>query len=175
MHAARNIAATAAVGSLLLAVGLTPASAADTTTTFSLTSGALSVTAPTSAGLGSADLASTSLAGSLGTVSVDDQRGEALADWSVAVSGGTFTTGGATTSETVPATALAYDPGVVSGSLTTLPVGTAVSDLSVTKTVVTLTDGVGSNTANWSPTVTVTIPDGIVAGSYSGTITHSIS
>jgi hypothetical protein len=174
MHVARKIAATAAVGSLLLAVGITPASA-QTTTTFSLTSGALSVTAPTSADLGTADLANSSLAGSLGTVSVDDQRGESLASWTVAVSADAFTTGAGTASETVPATALAYDPGVVSGSLTTLPVGTAVSDLSMAKTVVTLTDGVGSNTASWAPTVTVTIPDGIVAGSYSGTITHSIS
>ena len=48
-------------------------------------------------------------------------------------------------------------------------------DLGAQRTAVTATLIVGNNTVSWSPTITVHVPAGAVAGTYSGTITHSVS
>ncbi len=40
--------------------------------------------------------------------------------------------------------------------------------------VVTASQIRGNNVASWTPTITVKIPAGIVAGTYTGTITHSV-
>jgi hypothetical protein len=39
---------------------------------------------------------------------------------------------------------------------------------------VTATGITGDNTATWNPTIFVTLPDGMIAGVYSATITHSV-
>ncbi len=43
------------------------------------------------------------------------------------------------------------------------------------KTAFSLTVGVGNNDATWSPTLIVNAPATVVAGDYSGTITHSVA
>ncbi len=40
--------------------------------------------------------------------------------------------------------------------------------------VVTATGITGDNSATWNPTITVTVPGGTVAGTYSAVITHSV-
>ena len=51
---------------------------------------------------------------------------------------------------------------------------TSVTLANSAQTVVTGTDGVGDNTATWDPTVAVTVPATAAAGTYTGTLTHSI-
>jgi hypothetical protein len=41
--------------------------------------------------------------------------------------------------------------------------------------VVTTTNVAGSNSASWNPTIQVAVPGAAVAGTYSATITHSVS
>ena len=41
--------------------------------------------------------------------------------------------------------------------------------------VVTGTAGVGNNTATWDPTLAVAVPAAAVGGAYTGTLTHSVS
>ncbi len=161
-------------GAMLSLVALAPtAHAADTTTTFSLTAGGLSVSAPSSAALSSAATGSTTLSGSLGTVQVTDARG-GTAGWSASATSSSFTgtglsviansavdysTGLATTSGTVVATSGAATPTAM-GSPVTAFTGTVVE---------------GNNTVSWAPTLRVNLPSNALAGNYSGTITHSVS
>ena len=40
---------------------------------------------------------------------------------------------------------------------------------------VTGTEGVGDNTASWDPALSVAVPASAVAGTYTGTLTHSVA
>ena len=42
-------------------------------------------------------------------------------------------------------------------------------------TAMSLTGGAGSNSASWNPTLVVNVPAAAVAGTYSGTVTHSVA
>jgi hypothetical protein len=46
--------------------------------------------------------------------------------------------------------------------------------LNRSRAVVTATEISGNNTASWTPTISVKIPAGVVAGTYKGTVTHSV-
>jgi hypothetical protein len=46
--------------------------------------------------------------------------------------------------------------------------------LSRSRAVVTATEISGNNTASWTPRITVSIPAGVVSGTYKGVITHSV-
>lgn len=171
-----------ALGLAVLA-GFTPtAGAADTTTTFSLTSGALSITAPASKALGSADITATSVAGvSLGTVSVNDARGGLLGTWTASVTSTDFTTGTATAAETIAKANATYWSGAATASSGTqvLTPGQALETAKVTlaasRTAFGASGVTGTATASWAPTIGFTIPSGAVAGTYTGTVTHSIA
>src|SRR5687767_14955930 len=104
-----GLALAVSVASSAAATG--PASAADsdtTTVTFSVTGGGLSISAPTSADLGSVRAGATSISGSLGAVTVNDERGQLAAAWTVTVSSSPFRTGGGSAAETVPAGSVTY-------------------------------------------------------------------
>ncbi|HYS36528.1 MAG TPA: hypothetical protein VEO01_12955, partial [Pseudonocardiaceae bacterium] len=77
------------------------ANAADTTTTFSVTSGGLSVSAPASRLLGSA-APTVPISAQLGTVTVTDARALLAPTWDATVTSTAFTTGAATSAETIP-------------------------------------------------------------------------
>lgn len=167
--------------SLGLIAGLAlPANAADTTTTFSLTSGALSVTAPSSATLGSGAIGGT-IATQLGAVAVNDARGALVAAWTATAVSSAFKTGTLTAAETIAATRVKYWSGAAtatSGASTALPGQTTTANavvIDTAKTAFSLTAGVGNNSSTWNPTVEVNVPATAVAGSYSGTITHSVA
>jgi hypothetical protein len=169
--------ALAVISTATLATGLaaTPAGAANTGTTFTITGGALSVSAPTSADLGSVAVGSLAISKKLGDVTVTDERGALTAAWTATVASTDFTTGTKTAAETVPAANVLYTPGLPTaqspatgvflptpGALgLPLPVYTGVA--------------VGNNSVTWNPTVTITLPAQAVAGTYTGTITHSVS
>jgi hypothetical protein len=166
----------------MVGFGATNASAATsgaTGATFALTAGAISITVPASTvALGTAAAGASSLSGSLGSVSVTDARGALPAVWTATVTSTPFTTGGATANETVAAAAIGYASGLVSstgigvftgsGTVTPAAIGTGVAG-------VALTAGIGNNTASWNPTITFTLGASQVAGTYSGTITHSLT
>jgi hypothetical protein len=145
-----------------------------TTVTFAVTSGALTITAPAAANLGSGAPGST-ISDSLGQVTVNDNRAALTASWVVTASSTAFHTGTGTGAETIPAGDATYDPGVVTttGTIT-------VNDSNITlsgspQAVVSGSSGVGNNSAAWTPTIAIAVPPSAVTGTYTGTITHSIS
>ena len=47
--------------------------------------------------------------------------------------------------------------------------------LSAPRVAFSLTGGSGVNSASWNPTLNVSVPPTVVAGTYTATITHSVS
>jgi hypothetical protein len=147
-------------------------SAGPTTTTFTVTNGALTITTPNSVNLGSGPPGTTIGPTALGTVTVNDNRASANASWSATVSSTDFTSG----SQTIPASDATYTTGTVTSTGTI----TITSDPGLTLTgaaqpVVSGSAGSGNNSAAWDPTIAIAVPAAAVAGLYSGTITHSVS
>lgn len=173
------------VGPTALAAVITagPANAAasgDTTTTFTVTTGALSITVPATADLGSG-APGTSISAPLGSVTVVDARAQLTTAWTASVTSGSFTTGGATPAETVPNTDVSYWSGVASASTGNgtrtpgQPTATDAVALSASRTAFSLTAGTGNNSVAWAPTVIVAVPITNAAGVYTGTVTHSVA
>jgi hypothetical protein len=156
------------------------ATTGDTTVTFTVTAGALSITVPASVDLGSG-AAGTQITGNMGPVTVTDARGALVATWTATVSSTNFTTGGGTPAETIsnanvlywsgPATSTTGVGVFTPGQLTAL----LAQSLNVPRTAFTLTAGVGNNSATWNPGLIVNVPAGAVAGTYTGTVTHSVA
>jgi len=158
-----------------------PARAADTTTTFDVTAGSLSISAAASADLGSGSTGAGAITSQLGTVSVTDARGALLGAWTASVSSTDFTTGTATADETIAKADLDYWSGASTsssgtgvftpGQLTAL----VAEDLSASRTGFSATAVVGNNSVDWDPTLVVNTSADTVAGTYSGTVTHSVA
>ncbi len=176
----RKIIATPIVVGLIgmAALAVPVAAHADTPTTFEVTGGELTITAPTSSvALSGVTVGTTDPTGPLGTVRVDDERGLLSGSWTAAVQSTAFTTGTGPTLVTIAASNVDYvagDPTSTVGSGTFTPASpTAISTV---KTAYTADSEVGSAGVSWDPTITVHLPaSGQVAGSYSGTITHSFA
>jgi len=184
------VSAAAAIAALTLAPAAASASAAapgvvayssadpggdpDTTVTFTVTSGALTMSAPVSADLGSG-APGTTISGSLGPVTVTDDRALLSASWTTTAAATDFTTGGGTPAETIPATDVGYDPGSITTTGTITATGTPITLSGTATPVVAGTDGVGDNTATWNPALAAAIPASAVGGAYTGTLTQSVS
>jgi hypothetical protein len=67
-----------------------------------------------------------------------------------------------------------YSPGTVDKQGTCTIRASGAVTLNRSRPVVTASEITGNNMANWTPTITVKIPAGVVAGTYTGTITHSV-
>ncbi|MEV8631650.1 hypothetical protein AB0395_08335 [Streptosporangium sp. NPDC051023] len=171
----RSLFVTAAAVALIAALA-PPAGAVDTITTFTISGGALAITAPASANLGSATSGATSVSGQLGTVTVTDTRAALVAAWTASASSSAFTTGGGSAAETIAASSITYSPGLATAT-TGLGVFTpgAAGVLGASRTAFTLAAGTGNNTATWNPTISVALSASAVAGTYTGTITHSVA
>ncbi len=172
------LAGLVAVASLTAAPS---AQAVDTDATFQITSsGSLGITLPASTvDLGSVTAGSVSFTPSLGTVTVTDSRAAIVAAWTATATGTHFDLQdvGAdpanVANHRVANTAITYTavPSVGSGiGVATPTVGTLASGLA---TVVFA--GSGSNTVSWNPTLGFTLLATQSAGTYAGTITHSVS
>jgi hypothetical protein len=146
----------------------------DTTVTFAVTTGELSMTAPVSVDLGSG-APGTTISGSLGAVTVTDDRALLSASWTATAASSDWTTGGATPAETIPATDVGYDPGSITTTGTITATGTPITLSGTATPVVTGTDGVGDNTASWDPDISVAVPASAVGGIYTATLTQSVS
>jgi hypothetical protein len=112
---------------------------------------------------------------------VTDTRGALLGAWTTSVSSTDFTTGGATSNETIVKASADYWSGAATS---TTGVGTFTpgqllaankQTLGSSRTAFSATVVVGNNTAAWNPTVIINVPSAAVAGTYSGTITHSVA
>ena len=176
----QTVALTALVTALVIGVLAPGAQAApgDTAATFSIAAGSIGISVPTGpVSLGSTATGAASLANRpLGNVTVTDARGALVATWVTTVSSTNFTTGTATTNETVLNSAISY----ASGSPVT---GSSGSGTFVPSTALTLatpgpaaawTLGVGNNTQVWNPQLSFTLLPTQVAGTYSGIVNHSV-
>ncbi len=146
----------------------------DTTVTFSVTVGALTMTAPASATLstGSGN-PGTTITGLVGPDVVTDTRAALAASWTVTASSTDFTTGGSTPAETIPAGHATYTPGTIFTTGSFAATATPITLANGPASVVTGT-GVGNNTATWNPTEAVAIPSATVGGPYTSVLTHSV-
>ncbi|WP_326822131.1 ice-binding family protein [Streptosporangium sp. NBC_01756] len=146
------------------------------TDTITRSAGPLSISAPETANLGSATASADDISARLGGVTVTDARGNPSAAWIATVSSTDFTTGGATASETIAKGSVDYSPGAATsttGDATFTP-GTA-GDLGSARVAFSASNGTGNNSATWNPMITVTLPVGVRAGTYTATITHSVA
>lgn len=183
----KQLAALAIAGAAIAGVVVAPdakAAPADTSTSFTLTGGALSVSAPAAATLTGAatNVLATTVSGQLGATTVTDARGALVASWTASVDGTDFTTG---TGDVEPAELVADENIDYWSGLATATTGTVVAtggqatgllaeDMSASRTAMAGV-GVGNNSATWNPTLVVNVPAGNVAGTYTGTITHSVA
>ncbi len=155
-----------------------PASAdhGPTHTTFELTGGGLSISQPNTAALSSAVTGASSLQGTLGDLTVTDRRGLNLGTYTASVVGTAFTTGTGTANETIAASNVSYAaPLSIGGDGTAVRAPGVPGAIDTTRTAMTATGTVGNNTSVWNPTITVSLPASAVAGTYTGTVTHSVA
>ena len=146
----------------------------------SVTTGTLTITAPDTAALPDG-APGTTITGTVGPVTVTDDRALLTAAWTASASATAWTTGAGTPSETIPITDVGYTVGAITttGTITATgtdrPAGVAPGDFSGTaQTVVAGTAGVGDNSATWNPALSVAVPASAVGGGYTGTLTHSV-
>jgi hypothetical protein len=162
------------------------ASTGGTGTTFDVTAGTLDITVPppvTIGGTGGAP--GTTISGSLGPVIVADTRATSPAGWTTTVTSEDFTntTNAICTVTKPPAQCVIAASGNVtynSGSISpTTGTGTFVGSAGAVtiagSTAATHTGGTGNNSAQWNPTIAVSVPLANVSGTYSGTVTHSVA
>lgn len=173
-RARRGAVATILTGAMLSMVALAPAAhAADTTTTFSLTGGALSVTAPTTAALSDAAAGAAQLSGSLGNTTVEDLRG-GTTGWAASATSTAFT-GALVAPATIANSSVLYTGGLATTTGVVTAASTAVdAPMNVSVAAMSGTLVVGNNTATWNPGIKVNLPANALADNYSGTITHSV-
>ena len=174
---APGVASAATAAPAVLAYSSSGPSAGDpsTTLTFAVDSGELSMSAPVTAALGSGDPGTTIGPTPIGAVTVIDDRAALDASWTATAQSTDFTTGGGTAPETIPATDVSYDPGTVTttGTVTATPSSITLSNDA--QTVLTATGIIGDNTASWDPALSVAVPASAVSGTYTATLTQSVS
>ena len=172
------VLAVASTGSLVMLAA--PAGAASGVT-FTLTAGSLAVSDPATSNLGSVATGTATVSSALGAVTVTDGRGALNGTWTSTVSSTDFTTGGATADETIAKAQVDYWSGAATsttGVAVFLPGQLLVANkqaLSTSRTAYSASAVIGNTSATWNPTVVVNIPAASVAGTYSGTITHSVT
>ncbi|WP_326551232.1 hypothetical protein [Micromonospora sp. NBC_01813] len=182
----RKALIVAAAAAAIVGLSAAPAVAqdtGDTTTTFDVDAGTLDITVPATADLGNGD-AGTTITGQLGAVTVDDTRAAADASWEAEVEATDFETDdGGDASEIVTPGNIDYWSGAATattGNGTFTPgqanAGAALPLSDVTPiTAFTHAGGTGNNSASWNPTLEVNVPLANVAGTYTGTVTHSVA
>ena len=156
-------------------VTATAATTGTTTATVTITGGALAITVPSDAGsLGSESntVAGSTISGQLGEVQVSDARSAAAGSGWVATAISTAFTPPA--GPTIGAANVGYDAGSITKVGTATYTANNPAGLAGASPVVTATGITGDNSATWNPTINVAVPGGTLAGTYLGTITHSV-
>jgi hypothetical protein len=170
-----NLLLAMASGALSLAFAAS-ASAGATTATFVITGGALAITVPTSpVSLGTRQntVGGGTISGVLGQVQVSDGRSAAAGSgWVASVISTTFAPPAGTA---IAASAVSYTVGTITKVGTAVYTANDPPDLTGVSPAITATAITGDNSATWTPTITVLIPGGMAAGTYTATITHSVA
>ena len=171
----RSLLVAGATGMLTLGIAL-PATAAtgDTTATITVTGGSLSITVPAAANLGTtaSTVGGSIISGPLGQVQVLDARSAAAGSgWVASVISTAFTP---PSGPAIAASAVGYTAGAITKVGTATYTANDPGDLTAVGAAVTATGITGDNSATWTPTITVAVAGGTVAGAYSATITHSV-
>lgn len=171
----RSSCVASAVGMLVVVMAL-PASAApgETTATVTVDGGALSITVPgATAHLGTRTntVGAGTISGPLGEVQVLDARSAAAGSGWTASAISTAFTG---QSPALAATGISYAAGSIAKVGTAAYAANDPNSLVGVAPVVTATGITGDNSATWTPTITVAVPGGSVAGTYTAVITHSV-
>lgn len=175
-HRTRTLLVISATGLLTLAVALPASAAGETSATVTVTGGGLSITVQAAAGsLGSAvnTVDGSTISGPLGQVQVLDARSAAAGSgWVASVISTAFTP---SSGPTIGAALVGYNAGTVAKTGTATYTANNPSNLTGVVAAVTATGITGDNSATWNPTINVHIDGGKIAGTYSGTITHSVA
>ena len=152
-----------------------PASAGPTTATLTITGGALAITVPTSPvslGTRANTVGGGTISGVLGVVQVSDARSAAAGSgWVASVISTAFTP---PAGPAIAAGAVSYTAGTITKVGTAVYTANDPPDLTGVSPAVTATGITGDNSATWSPTISVLVPGGMAAGTYTATITHSV-
>ncbi|MFD5429543.1 hypothetical protein [Streptomyces sp. NPDC127084] len=114
--------------------------------------------------------------GTIGQVTVVDERAASDAEWTAIVSlNGPFRTGEGHRHQTIPGSRVWYDPGEeidpVNGPFLPGTPGTIADP----RVAFRHPSGSGGNSVTWDPTLEVEVPALAVAGWYRGVVTHSVA
>lgn len=173
----RGIPLSVMLSTLAVLACPTSATAEDTPVTLEVTGGGLGITVPA----GPVNFGSTTVSSSpqmvtsqLGDVAVTDQRG-GTAGWTVTAQAVDFMGPNNTTiSMSAPNSSTYHAPQAnVIGTATVIP--SDLSPMYPPGPVQTATGVSGTNSANWNPTISITVPANSLAGTYTSTIAHSVS
>ena len=174
-----TLAALALAGSMaLIGVTAVPAFAVttdDTDVTVTVAAGVLSITVPGTTAL-STVLPGENSTATLGATVVTDARA-GIVNWTATVILPALTGDALNSTETIPTTGASYlaDAATLTGS-PTLAGPTLKTDLSTAAVTSQATTAVsGNNSASWTATRTVPITAQVLADTYSGTMTQSVS
>jgi hypothetical protein len=109
------------------------------------------------------------MSGSLGVVTVSDQRG-GTTTWTASVISTAFTP---TAGPADPASNVSYAAGTITASGV---VATAVAGVDLTGVTTVVTGAsTGVSSASWNPTISVLVPANFAPGIYAAIITHSVA
>lgn len=111
-----------------------------------------------------------SVTGNLGEVKVSDARSGATG-WSATAISTTFTSGDLTA---IAASLISYAVGDVTASGLATFEANDLANMTGAATVITAT-ATGDNSAAWNPEITVDVPGGTAAGTYTATINHALT
>ncbi|MCU1589930.1 MAG: hypothetical protein JWP11_1186 [Frankiales bacterium] len=142
----------------------------------------LSISVPGSASFGSVATGARTITASLGTITVATSSTlPHVATWTATVSTSGFSTGAGSAAERVPASSVSYlsrsataTSGFAAGACVagqTVAVTLAVAQTAFSCTGTSIA---ASTSVSWNPQISVAVGAGNVAGTYSGTITHSV-
>jgi hypothetical protein len=158
---------------LFSTIQFSPPASAATPMTFTLTAGALSISTPSvSVALGTevSSTTTSTISGTIGIVTVTDQRGGATT-WTASAIATAFTPPAGPAD---PASNVSYAAGTITDSSTVVATAVDASNLTGVSTVVTGAS-TGISTASWNPTISVIVPPNFAPGVYSATITQSVA
>ena len=137
---------------------------------------ALTITVPSATNLGTVTAGTTSITHQLGAVTVDTFL--VPLSWTATVTATNFTTGTGPSTVTIPKASIRYSPGAVtasSGVAVRTPGAPSQSLSGVVPVTAYTAVAVVSSSTTWNPTIVIAIPTASVAGTYTGTITHSVA
>jgi hypothetical protein len=173
----RRLLAAGILTGLLTLGSIAPASADDDDTTLTVTvvGGELEISVNSATrNLGTVENTpdGTIVTGSLGEVTVRDNRNAPEGSSWVATAVATELK--PKKGRGISAGNISYSPGRVDKQGTCTVRASETVNLKRSQAVVTASEISGNNVASWTPTISVKIPAGVVAGTYKGTITHSV-